>query len=75
MTIKPKWAKSDFLVEMLFSGASGWRPIAWPDDEADAYRLLERASHEYPADILLRLRCGPDVLVKMLANGLANVGE
>lgn len=70
----PQWAKSSFVVEMRSpSSKTGWRPVAWPDDEADAYQLFERASHEYPTDHLLRLRHGDVVLRTEPANGLGSL--
>ena len=36
--------------------------------EAIACRIFERASYKFPADTLLRLRRGSDVLIKMPAD-------
>ena len=55
----PSWAKSTFVVEVFANLVTSWLPIAWPDDEADAYLLFERAAEEYPANCCLRLRNGP----------------
>ena len=69
----PKWARSPFVVEKRSrTAATGWLPIAWPDDNADADRLFARASHEYPTDTLLRLRYGIVVLRTEPANGLGS---
>jgi hypothetical protein len=46
-------------VELLSRG--GWRQIGFPDDEAEARKLFERAIREYPADWLIRLREGEEV--------------
>jgi hypothetical protein len=53
----------------------GGSDVAWPNDEADAHRLFDRASHEYPTDLLLRLRYGSVVLRREPANGLGSVLE
>jgi hypothetical protein len=65
-------AASDFVVEVWV--AKRWRPIARSEYEADR-RLFERASYKCPTDILIRLRHGSDVLIKMPANGLERVRE
>ena len=53
---------SDIVVEAWI--AKRWLPIARSEDELAARRLFERASYKRPADILLRLRRGSDVLIK-----------
>ena len=50
-------------------------PIAQSDYEASARRLFNQVSYVCPAETLLRLRRGSDVLVKMPADGLGNVRE
>jgi hypothetical protein len=52
-----------------------WRPIARSDYEASARRLFNQASYTCPVETLLRLRRGSDVLIKMPADGRANVRE
>ena len=52
-----------------------WCPIAQSDYEASARRLFNQVSYVCPAETLLRLRRGSDVLVKMPADGLGNVRE
>jgi len=64
---------SDFVVEAWV--AKRWHPIARSEYEVAARRLFERASYKCPADILIRLRRGSDVLIKMPANGLERVRE
>lgn len=69
----PYPSKTPFVVEVRFpSSETGWQPIAWPADDADAERLFKRASHEYPTDTLLRLRHGSVVLRTEPANGLGS---
>jgi hypothetical protein len=85
---KPKWppawftnllgigteqSASDFVIEAWV--AKRWRRIARADNEAAARRLFKQLSYRCPADILIRLRCGSDVLIKMPADGLQNVRE
>jgi hypothetical protein len=71
--VKSEPAASDFVVEALI--AKRWRLIARSEYEVAARRLFERASYKCPADILLRLRRGSDILIKMPANGLERVRE
>ena len=52
-----------------------WCPVAQSDYEASARRLFNQVSYVCPAETLLRLRRGSDVLVKMPADGLGNVRE
>jgi hypothetical protein len=52
-----------------------WRPIARSDYEASARRLFQQVSYTFPADTLLRLRRGSDVLIKIPADGRGNVRE
>jgi hypothetical protein len=52
-----------------------WQPIAQSDYEASARRLFNQVSYICPAETLLRLRRGSDVLIKMPADGLGNVRE
>ena len=52
-----------------------WCPIAQSDYEASARRLFNQVSYVCPAETLLRLRRGSDVLIKMPADGLGNVRE
>ena len=52
-----------------------WRPIAQSDYEASARRLFNQVSYVCPAETLLRLRRGSDVLIKMPADGRVNVRE
>jgi hypothetical protein len=52
-----------------------WQPIAQSDYEASARRLFNQVSYVCPAETLLRLRRGSDVLIKMPADGLGNVRE
>jgi hypothetical protein len=64
---------SDFVIEAWV--AKRWRLIARSEYEVAARRLFERASYKCPADTLLRLRRGSEVLIKMPADGLENVCE
>jgi hypothetical protein len=73
LPVKSEPAASDFVVEVWV--AKRWRPIARSEYEAAARRLFERASYKCPTDILIRLRHGSDVLIKMPANGLERVRE
>ena len=50
--------------------AKRWRRIARSDYEAAARRLFKRVSYKCPAETILRLRRGSDVLIKMPADGL-----
>ena len=52
-----------------------WHPIAWSDYEAPARRLFNQVSYVCPAETLIRLRRGSDVLIKMPADGRGNVQE
>jgi hypothetical protein len=73
LPLKSEPAASDFVVEVWV--AKRWQPVARSEYEVAARRLFERASYKCPADILIRLRHGPDVLIKMPANGLEWVRE
>jgi hypothetical protein len=73
LPLKRESAASDFVVEVWV--AKGWQPIARSEYEVPARRLFERASYKCPTDILIRLRHGSDVLIKMPANGLERVRE
>jgi hypothetical protein len=64
---------SEFVVEARI--AKRWCAIAGSEYELAARRLFERASYKCPADTILRLRRGPQVLIKMPANGLERVRE
>jgi hypothetical protein len=73
LPLKSEPAASDFIVEVWV--AKRWQPIARSEYEVAARRLFEQASHKCPTDILIRLRHGSDVLIKMPANGLERVRE
>jgi hypothetical protein len=64
---------SDFAIEAWV--AKRWRRIARSDHEATARRLFKQLSYKCPAETILRLRRGSEVLIKMPADGLANVRE
>jgi hypothetical protein len=64
---------SDFVIEAWV--AKRWRRIARSDYEAAARRLFKRVSYRCPAETILRLRRGSEVLIKMPADGLENVRE
>jgi hypothetical protein len=64
---------SDFVVEVWV--AKSWQQLARSEYEVAARRLFERASYKCPTDILIRLRHGSDVPIKMPANGLERVRE
>jgi hypothetical protein len=73
LPVKSEPAASDFVVELRV--AKRWRTIARSEYEVAARRLFEQASYKCPTDILIRLRHGSDVLIKMPANGLERVRE
>src|SRR3954452_18027279 len=73
LPVKSEPAASDFVVEVWI--AKRWRPIARSEYEVAGRRLFERASYRCPTDILIRLRHGSDVLIKVPADGLENVRE
>jgi hypothetical protein len=52
-----------------------WRPIARSDYEAAARRFFNQASYVCPAETILRLRRGLEILIKMPADGLETVRE
>jgi hypothetical protein len=87
-TPRPRWPPTwftKFLARDSRAGASvfvieawvekRWRPIAQSDYEASARRLFNQVSYVCPAETLLRLRRGTDVLIKMPADGRKNVRE
>ena len=59
--------------------ASAWRPIRLRSLSRPkarfARRLFKQLSYKCPAETILRLRRGSEVLIKMPADGLANVRE
>ena len=73
LPLKSEPAASDYVVEVWV--AKRWQPVARSEYEVAARRLFERASYKCPTDILIRLRHGSDVLIKMPANGLERVRE
>jgi hypothetical protein len=50
--------------------AKRWRRIARSDYEAAARRLFKQLSYKCPAETILRLRRGSEILIKMPADGL-----
>ena len=52
-----------------------WQSIAQSDYEVSARRLFDQVSYVCPAETLLRLRRGSEVLIKMPADGRGNVRE
>ena len=67
------WTRLNLLLRRA-SPSDGAR-LAGSEYEIAARRLFERASYQCPADTMLRLRRGPQVLIKMPANGLERVRE
>jgi len=64
---------SDFVIEAWV--VKRWRRIARSEYEATARSLFKQLSYRCPADTLLRLRRGSEVLIKMPADGLENARE
>ena len=64
---------SDFVIEAWV--AKRWRRIARSGYEATARRLFYQLSYKCPAETILRLRRGSEILIKMPADGLENVRE
>jgi hypothetical protein len=34
---------------------TGWRQMAWPDDEAEALQMFQRTLRDYPTDYFVRI--------------------
>ena len=64
---------SDFVIEAWV--AKRWRRIARSGYEATARRLFIQLSYKCPAETILRLSRGSEILIKMPADGLENVAS